>query len=471
MSAPTLQLQCPSCGQGTLAPALHPMQLWRCPHCAYQAAAEQFVPQESASTAKRREGHRFSPVSLAQPSLNPNAWHIHTFQPILPERSPATFPMPEMLPALDRAAQPQERDWVATQAYLESRTAPMRRVFEPAPPPAAPSPPPEPRILTTSSDWSPMKPGQPPRLTPWPGLGAETEVDVTPPHMRGNARRFWLALLCLLVVGGAALAMILTDRQRSDQVARLTEDLAKAKASAAPRPPAPAVLPPAVPSRVLPAESTLGLKETETRAEPLMQSLLSASNDEARLACIANPQQHRDSVRRFFAAQSGPLRLLGFRALPAAVTVMPGKYPIILCEARTSLPGKATAITRLVSAEDGSLKLHWPMLQDSLENKLGTFASQVSREPQWMVAGLKRNFGFTLPISIRATHHVFDVQCSGNGTDRTLAVVPKDSPTGRAFDSALAWSDLYIVRTLLHWTEIEGRPVLSLLDGELVEQE
>lgn len=448
------------------------MQLWRCPHCAYQAAAEQFVPQESAPAARSREGHRFGPVTQALPSLNPNAWHIHTFQPIIPERSPATAPMPAARPTYERGAlQPPERDWVATQAYVESRTAPMRRVFEPVPVPAAPAAPAEPRILTASSDWSPMKPGQMPQLTPWPGLGAETTVDVTPPHLRGSARRFWLALLCLILVGGAALAMVLTDRQRSDQVSRLTQDLAKANANALPHQPKPAILTPPAPTRVLPPESKLSLKETETQAQALMQSLLAATEDEARLACIALPDLHRDSVHDFFAAQVEPVRLLGFRALPAAVAAMPGRYPITLCEARTSLPGKATAITRLVSTQDGSFKLDWPMLRDSLGNQLGTFAAKPRTEPQWLVVGLKRSFGFTLPVNIRATHHIFDVQGSGNGIDRTLAVVPKDSPTGRAFDTSLAWSDLYIVRTLLHWTQIEGRPVLTLLDGELLAQE
>lgn len=473
MSVPTLQLQCPSCGQGTLAPALHPMQLWRCPHCAYQAAAEQFVPQESAPAAGRSTGHRFGPVTQAQPSLNPNAWHIHTFQPILPERGPATAPMPEMLPAFERGPQPQERDWVAAQAYVESRTAPLRRVFEPVPVPAVPpSPPPAPRILTTSSDWSPMKPGQLPKLTPWPGLAAgfdNGESDLTPPHLRGRARRFWFALLCLCIVGSAAAAMILADRQRSDQMSQLTQQLAQANATSPLRPSIP--VPNPVPRPELPPESKLGLQETEAQAQRLMQSLLAATDDEARLACIAFPRQHRDSVRSFFAAQAEPLQLLGFRALPASVAVMPGRYPVTLCEARTSLPGKATAITRLISGEDGSFKLDWPMLQDSLGNKLKAYAAKPGTEPQWLVVGLKRNFGFTLPVSVRATHHVFDVQCSGNGTDRTLAVLPKDTPTGRAFDTTLAWNDLYIVRTLLHWSEVEGRPLLTILDGMLVEQE
>lgn len=448
------------------------MQLWRCPHCAYQAAAEQFVSQESVSLAKRREGHRFGPVTQAQPSLNPNAWHIHTFQPITPERSSGVPQKPEALPSYTSVPQPPERDWVAAQAYVESRTAPLRHVFEPAPTPAVPSPPPEPRILTTSSDWSPMKPGQLPKLTPWPGLAAEIAGDVTPPHLRGRARRFWLALLCLMIVGSAAVAMILTDRQRNDQVSRLTKDLALAKASTATRQPTQALPPfPAALPRVLPPESKLGLKETENLAEALMQSLLAATDDESRLACIALPEQHRENLHTFFATQPGPIQLLGFRALPAAVAVMPGKYPVTLCEVRSSLPGKATAITRLVSTPDGGFRLDWPLLRDSLGNKLSTYAARPGCAPQWQVVGLKRNFGFNLPPGIRATHHVFDVQGSGNGIDRTLAVLPKNSPTGRAFDNALAWSDLYIVRTLLHWTEIDSRPVLIILDGELTTQE
>lgn len=448
------------------------MQLWRCPHCAYQAAAEQFVPQECTPAAGRREGHRFGPVTQAQPSLNPNAWHIHTFQPILPERGPATAPMPEMLPAFERGPQAPERDWVAAQAYVESRTAPLRRVFEPMPVPVAPPSPPPPRILTTSSDWSPMKPGQLPKLTPWPGLAAgfdSGDGDLTPPHLRGRARRFWFALICLVIVGGAAAAMILADRQRSDQMSQLTQHLAQAPAIPAFRPAIPVTS--QAPAPVLPPESKLGLQETEAQAQALMQSLLAATDDEARLACIAFPRQHRDTLHAFFAAQPEPLQLIGFRALPASVAVMPGRYPVTLCEARTSLPGKATAITRLVSTEDGRFKLDWPMLLDSLGNKLEAYTAKPSAEPQWLVVGLKRNFGFTLPVGVRSTHHVFDVQCSGNGNDRTLAVLPKDSPAGRAFDTTLAWSDLYIVRTLLHWSEIEGKPLLTILDGTLVEQE
>ena len=445
------------------------MQLWRCPHCAYQAAAEQFVPQIPTPAAGRREGHRFGPVTQARPSLNPNAWHIHTFQPILPERGPTTSSMPETLPAFDQSPQAPERDWVAAQAYVESRTAPLRRVFEPEPVPAAPPSPPAPRILTTSSDWSPMKPGQLPKLTPWPGLAADSDGDLTPPHLRGQTRRFWFALLCLGIVGGAATAMILVDRQRSDQMSLLTQNLAPAAAIPVPRPTSPVTNTASV--RMHPPESKLGLQETEAQAQTLMQSLLAATDDEARLARIAFPRQHRDSLHAFFAAQREPLQLLGFRALPASVTSMPGHYPVTLCEARTSLPGKATAITRLVSTEDGGFKLDWPMLLDSLSNKLEAYTAKPGAGPEWLVVGLKRNFGFTLPISVRSTHHVFDVQCSGNGTDRTLAVLPKESPTGRAFDTTLAWSDLYIVRTLLHWSEIEGRPMLTILDGRLVEQE
>lgn len=467
MSAPTLQLHCPSCGQGTLAPALHPLQLWRCPHCAYQAAAERFVPQEPNPTAKRREGHRFSPVIQAQPSLNPNAWHIHTFQPILPERAPTTLPMQEVQPPYGTA----ERDWVAAQAYVESRSAPLRRVFEPAPVSPTPPPPLEPRILMTSSDWSPMKPSHLPKLTPWPGLAAGTDGDLTPPHLRGRARRFWFALLCLVVVGGGAAAMILTDRQRSDHLSQLTQELAQATATAPRQANYPIISLASPPPLELPPESKLGFQETEVRAQALMQSLLTATDDEARLACIAFPRQHRDSLHAFFATQPERLELLALRALPASVAVMPGRYPVTLCEVRTSLPGKATAITRLVSSDDGTLKLDWPMLQDSLSSKLDDYAAKPSTKPQWLVVGLKRNFGFTLPIRVRSTHHVFDVQCSGNGTDRTLAVLPKDSPAGRAFDTTLAWSDLYIVRTLLHWSEIDGKPLLSIIDGEVLKQE
>jgi len=470
MSLPTLQLQCPACGQNALAPALHPMQLWRCPHCAYGATAEHFVilePPVAAVSARRRDSHRFGPSAQAQPSLNPNGWHIQTYQPISQTRFAPSVQTAPLLPIHEAIGPADERDWLAAQAYVESHTAPLRRTFASEPQAATAPEAPAPRVLITSSDWSPMKPAQAPKLTPWPGLAAEYAGEV-PSHLRGRASRLWLALLSIFVVGGGAVAMILTDRQRNDQVAQLTRDLASATtpAKATPQPLATAPV-----ARVLPPESKLGLKETESLAEALLQRLLKATTDEQRLACIAEPKRHRDSLHEFFAAQPQPLTLQGFRALPAAVSTLPGNYPVTLCEARTSFSARTTAITRLVSSDDGSLKLDWPLLLDSLENQLANYAARPSPEPRWVMAGLKRNFGFSLPERIRASHHVFDIQCSGNGTDRTLVLLPKDSPTGRAFDSTLAWNDLYIVRTLLHWSVIDSIPMLTMLDGELMAQE
>ena len=74
------------------------------------------------------------------------------------------------------------------------------------------------------------------------------------------------------------------------------------------------------------------------------------------------------------------------------------------------------------------MKLDWPLLLDSMENQLANYAARPSPEPRSVMAGLKRNFSVSLPESIRASHHVFDVQCSGNSTDRTLVLLPKDSP-------------------------------------------
>jgi len=229
---------------------------------------------------------------------------------------------------------------------VESRTAPLRRTFasEPAATAAATAPEaPAPRVLITSSDWSPMKPAQAPKLTPWPGLAAEYAGEV-PPHMRGRATRLWLALFSVFMVGGEAVVMTLTDHQRNDQVTQLTRDLTiattPAKTPAQPLTTAPM-------ARVLAPESKLGLKETESQAEALLQRLLKATTDEQRLACVAEPKRHRDSLHEFFAAQPQPLTLQGFRALPAAVSTLPGNYPVTLCEAHTSFSTRTNAITRL----------------------------------------------------------------------------------------------------------------------------
>jgi hypothetical protein len=151
--------------------------------------------------------------------------------------------------------------------------------------------------------------------------------------MCGRATRLWLALLSIFILGGKAVVMILTDQQRNDQVTRLTRDLASA--TTPPKaPPQPLPTPPV--ARVLASDSKLGLKETESLAEALLQRLLKATTDEQRLACIAEPKRHRDSLHEFFAAQPQPLTLQGFRALPAAVSTLPGNYPFTLCEAHTS---------------------------------------------------------------------------------------------------------------------------------------
>lgn len=312
-----------------------------------------------------------------------------------------------------------------------------------------------------------LKPGQLPPMVPWTGAPAEHAEAAVPPHLRGRARRLCLAMLAIAVVGGGAVAMIFSDRKRNAQVSRLTHALAAAAPLPRTTPTAPLQAP--TPPRQLPRESRLGLKETEALVQGLTLNLLSADTDSQRLACIAHPNRHRPTLQAFFAAQSIPLKLQAVRALPVAVTALPGSSPVILCEVRTNLSTRSTAIVRLLTSDDGSLKLDWPLLLDSLENRLATYAAQPSTQPRWVTAGLKRNFGFHLPADLRATHHIFDIQVTGNGADRMVVMVLKDSPTGRAFDSALAWSDLYIVRTLLHWTEIAGEPKLTILDGEWIE--
>lgn len=176
--------------------------------------------------------------------------------------------------------------------------------------------------------------------------------------------------------------------------------------------------------------------------------------------------RHASTIEPFFAALPEPIQFVAMRPLDSPVICLPGGEASTFCAVRTSLP--ACGLTRFVLTPEGVLKVDWPALRDSLQGSLAAYAKAPSDTPAWVTLGLRRNSGFSESEEVRRSYLVLDVQGQGDGSDHTIALVFKNSPTGRALESKIAWSQLYSVRVLLHWQTVEDRPRLSVLDAELL---
>jgi hypothetical protein len=225
-----------------------------------------------------------------------------------------------------------------------------------------------------------------------------------------------------------------------------------------------AIIPGAGPAAAPPSLSPL---DTQPKIEGLMSRLFGSTDIEARLQTIAQSERHRSSVQSFF-KEHPALAYDGVQALPTNIRTLPGGHYMTLCEIKVKGNNKATAITRLLP-EGGDFKIDWLMMADSLGGRLATYGKAPDSQPQWITLGVRRNFGFDEPEKVRADNFVFDIQGTGNGADRTLALLPKNSPTGRVLDREISWNELYIVRVLLNWTSIEGQQRLCILDAETVQ--
>ena len=367
-------------------------------------------------------------------------------------------------------------EWLARQAYAQSMAVPLPTGGEPDDltiPPNSMLPPKT--GSATVADWSGLKTGTSAKLAAWPGMGPELdEGDASEFAVKRQTKTsLWVSVGLVAIAIGGLLAAIISERNRS---AANAQELAKSAQASIPAPlderatVKPAIkLTPKDATGSAPAKSAAAVvKDIAATGTRLLTNLFEATSSEARQACVAEGVRHSAGLDSFFSPLKGPVKLTAFHPLGTPVKALPGDETMTLCEVVTNYRTTGTAITRLLADADGSPRLDWPMLRDSLEGVLATYAAKPSPNPQWVTVGLKRNFGFGELESVRKAYFAFDIQSSGDGTDRTLALVSKSSPTGRAFDKMVSWNELYIIRCLLNWTTIEGQPRLTVLDAELV---
>jgi len=407
----------------------------------------------------RRRQPRFAPTSGTAASVNPSGWEVRSFHPIQ-ANPPVASP-----PALGHAqpASPSAPNWEVTQAYVDGRNVGHRSASiarEQMDEPTASQSPPE--------RWVPVQPGIIPAIKPWQDIEPQIGQDDSAADFVPRRRRsiVWPLIIVMMLAGLGAVIALLIEQQRV--AAKVQTQKTVAEQSARPQT-GPYTIKAAMevsPNVVLPPESKLSPWDASAQAEALLHKLTAAKTLDERVACLADGQRHRDSVESYFTALSSPLEIKDCKGFPSSVKALPSGLPMILCEVTTNLP--TSPLTRLVSSEDGSFKLDWNLLHDSISGLLTSYSKAPHADPQWISIGLRRNFGFDEPESVRQAHYVFDIQGTGDGSDRTIALAVKDSPTGRALNQAIGWNQLYIVRTLLHYATIEGRERLVIVDAELL---
>ncbi len=359
-------------------------------------------------------------------------------------------------------------DWVSAQAFAEAQQVMRPQASDTSPevapacspcatPEASPAPPPPP-------DWAPLRASNLPKVGAWEGLKPDgADIANAPyPEVTKPARNWWAPILAsglLLIVLLVALA--LQSKRQSAVVERQLKQTAKA-------PSTPVSIPRPAPT---PSATSKGPSVSSAEAAKAGQDLLAqffASAGVAPERFIAESARHADSVQSFFQTIKAPVELQAFRTLPTAIKFLPEGQAGTLCELKTSLSSTGTAITRLLPDKNGKLLLDWPMLRDSLLSALHTFSQKPGGEPAWITLGVRRGFGYGQTTAVRNAYLFFDIQGQGDGADRTEALALKSSPTGRALERAIAWNELYMVRLLLHWQEIEGEQRIIVLDAELL---
>ncbi len=320
-----------------------------------------------------------------------------------------------------------------------------------------------------------MKPSNLPKLSPWPGLEPATGDDKTLEEWQAGSRRRgfpWRWFLAALVVGGL-IATLVVERKRANAVmsqlaieARATSDQPKATA---PAPlPEDGTIAKAIVVEETPRECTLSPAQSEAIARPLVERLFAAATDAERLECIAFSKRDADSVKGFF-TRHPEVKLRALSVVTKAVRCLPNAAPQPIFDISTSLSNESSGILRLVSGTDKEPKIDWLLLHDSLEGVFAAYQKKNQEDiaPQWIALGVHRNYGFGESPDLRETSFFFDMQGYGNGLDKAVVQVVKNTSTGRAMDKNLGWGDLFVVRVLIGWQSFNGIPRLTIINAEL----
>lgn len=275
----------------------------------------------------------------------------------------------------------------------------------------------------------------------------------------------WLGVVLSLVAAGGAAALVilpmLKEEEKNTARATMPEQQIIGTALESVEP-----IQSTAPQYPTPPECQVTLDETTQKVQGLLADLCQAQTQEQRLACVAYAEDQRQSMAEYFVLNPKPMVAAGFRILPAPARLLPGRHETYLFEAKTNGSARGTTLLRLTGPSVSALKLDWDLLLDSHTGALTTFIQDPVAKPRWLSLALKRSFGFSESVGVRDSCHVFDIQGTADGTDRTIALCPKDSAFGRALDRAVPWNDLYIVRLLVGWAPISGNTRLTLLDGK-----
>jgi hypothetical protein len=427
MPASHVSVSCPACDQAflTLHNGLGAMQA--CPHCAYTTQLSAFMGAGAIAAAAApqmpKQQRRFAPTLPA--ALRPADQGVGTGLPV---------PVPVSL-----GGRPEMLERVALADEEEEE---------------------EPEV-----GWSSLKPSRVPGAFALGPTGDEPLQSKA--YELAQPRGFpWAWVLVGLTLAGCVTGLLLLPSILEGQRRTLSSEGAESAAVGQQGLPEPlqtiAVAKPAYP---MPAECALGLEQSKTLLHELLVALSGAQSLEDKLRCVAKPLEKRKAMEQFFALPQNDLRVSAFRVLPVRAKLLPGRYDTFLFEARTNALGRGTSILRLTGPDASNLKIDWDLLEDSHTGALTEFMKDKSARPRWVSVGLKRNFGFEEPAEVRDMCHMYDVQGQGDGSDRVLALCPKDSAFGRALEQAVSWNDLYLVRVLVGWSPIEGSQRLTLLDA------
>jgi hypothetical protein len=212
-------------------------------------------------------------------------------------------------------------------------------------------------------------------------------------------------------------------------------------------------------------------EQANDKADELLRALFAEKTPENRASYFADAADHRHTAAAFFEGLPPSLRYVDLELFPARIRRLPGGNLVPLFHVITSDGPERSTLCSLRSTREGEVKLDWELFSDSYSGALVAFQKVHQVEARWFTVGLRKNHGFDELPAVRETHVAFDVQCSFDGRDRTIALATKDSTSGRLISQDAVWGELYIARILLGWTPVNGEMRLTILDNTSVSEE
>jgi hypothetical protein len=107
------------------------------------------------------------------------------------------------------------------------------------------------------------------------------------------------------------------------------------------------------------------------------------------------------------------------------------------------------ALIRLLPDEAGTYRLDWPLLWDSHQQVLTAAITAKPEEPASSWALIKPSHGFELPAEQRSRYLAFQLLLTAKPQVIPIAIVDRETPLGRFFDSKTEWGQSYLAKLLL----------------------